>query len=315
MAAPEPADLTLHPALLMRPLACRGRRRMSHSRNGNASPRTGDVRTVPDPTRPGSPPASNCHSGSSRSAPRRTPRRLAHAHPGTIPGFGWRSRNGTPSPNETAACKHVQLHHLPGDRGSELAEINLVLSGRWMGLRHHHLAPVGADLDPQPGNQSPDRGLPDLDAFLLHQPLPDPAGRCAAASAAPPILHQPPPNKINMQARGRRQPSRHIPRRRRRIRQRLTHRPPVHPMTLRQRPDGHSLVPRITSDTFKLLPLDLSFTPLPLRIAMADEPKVEGNSGSRVGPHRASTSPPSGAKSDWHTQSSAGPVARHPLGQ
>jgi hypothetical protein len=36
-------------------------------------------------------------------------------------------------------------------------------------------------------------------------------------------------------------------------------------------------------------------------IALADEPKVEGNDWSRVGPHRASTSPPSGAKSDWHT--------------
>jgi DNA primase catalytic core, N-terminal domain/Toprim-like len=39
-------------------------------------------------------------------------------------------------------------------------------------------------------------------------------------------------------------------------------------------------------------------------IALADEPKVEGNDWSRVGPHRASTSPPSGAKSDWHTHTS-----------
>jgi putative transposase len=35
---------------------------------------------------------------------------------------------------------------------------------------------------------------------------------------------------------------------------------------------------------------------------LADEPKVEGNGWSRVGPHRASISPPSGAKSGWHTQ-------------
>src|SRR5215213_6892233 len=50
-------------------------------------------------------------------------------------------------------------------------------------------------------------------------------------------------------------------------------------------------------------PLSISpSSPSPLRIALADEPKVERNDWSRVGPHRASTSPPSGAKSDWHTQ-------------
>jgi hypothetical protein len=59
---------------------------------------------------------------------------------------------------------------------------------------------------------------------------------------------------------------------------------------------------RITSNTFELLH-SRSFVQAPRLspIALADEPKVEGNRWLRVGPHRASTSPPSGAKSDWHT--------------
>src|SRR5215203_5552367 len=54
-------------------------------------------------------------------------------------------------------------------------------------------------------------------------------------------------------------------------------------------------------------PLSISPShPPPLRIALADEPKVEGNGWSRVGPHPASISPPSGAKSGWHTQPTPG---------
>ena len=150
-------------------------------------------------------------------------------------------------------AKHVQLHHRPGDGGGELAKINLGLRRRRMGLRHHHLTAVGADLGPQPGHQTPHRGLPEPGVFLLHQPLPNPAGSVTLLPRRRQILDQPPPNKINIRAGGRSQPLRHLPRRRPRIRQRLTHRPPVHPMTPRQRPNRHALVPRITSDTFKLL--------------------------------------------------------------
>jgi hypothetical protein len=130
---------------------------------------------------------------------------------------------------------------------------NLGLLRRRMGLRHHHLAPVRTDLHPQSGHQIPDRGLPDLGALLLHQPLPDPAGGVPLFPRHLTILHQPSPNKINMLARHRRLPMRNLSGRRPRIRQRLTHRSPVHPMTPRQGPNGHALIPRITSDTFKLL--------------------------------------------------------------
>ena len=96
--------------------------------------------------------------------------------------------------------KHVELHHLPGDRGGELAKINLGLRRRRMGLRHHHLAAVSADLYPQPCHQIPHRRFSDPGAFLLDQPLPDPAGGMALLPRRRQILDQPPPDKINIRA-------------------------------------------------------------------------------------------------------------------
>jgi hypothetical protein len=149
--------------------------------------------------------------------------------------------------------KHVELDHLPGDRGGELTKIHLRLGRRRMSLRHQHLAAVGVDLSPQPRHQIPHRRLPDSRVFLLHQPLPNPAGGMPLLLGRRPVLDQPSSNKINIRAGRRSQPLRHLPSRRRGIRQRLTHRPPVHPMTLRQRPNRHPPIAGITSDTFKLL--------------------------------------------------------------
>jgi hypothetical protein len=149
--------------------------------------------------------------------------------------------------------KHVELHHLPGDRGGELAEIDLRLRRRRMGLRHHHLTAVAADLDPQPRHQIPHRRFPDPCAFLLDQPLPDPAGRMPLLPRRLQILHQPTPDKINMSAQHRRLPRRGLPRRRDRVRQRLTHRPAVHCMSFRKLPDRQTLTAGIPSDTFELL--------------------------------------------------------------
>src|SRR4051794_25221829 len=83
---------------------------------------------------------------------------------------------------------------------------------------------------------------------------------------------QPTPDKLNMLARDRSYPVRALPRRRGRRRLRLTHRPPVHAMTLRQRPDRHSLITRVTSDTFELLhSRSLLHTPPPLGTPWQDE--------------------------------------------
>jgi hypothetical protein len=105
-----------------------------------------------------------------------------------------------PSLNAKAACKHVELHHLPGDGGGELTEINLGLRRRRMGLRHHHLTVVGANLGPQPRHQIPHRRFPDPGVFLLHQPLPNPPRGMTLLPRRRLILDQPPPDKINIRA-------------------------------------------------------------------------------------------------------------------
>ena len=81
-----------------------------------------------------------------------------------------------------------------------------------------------------------------------------------------------------------------------------THRPPVHPGRFANVridiPDRANHVGYLQTPPLSISPSH----PRPFVIALADEPKLEGNDWSRVGPHRASTNPPSGAKSDWHTQ-------------
>jgi hypothetical protein len=120
-----------------------------------------------------------------------------------------------------------------------------------------------------------------------------------------------PPNKIHILAGNGSQPLRRLPRRRRCIRQRLTHRPAGAPHDAS--PERHPPIAGIRSDTFELLHSRSLVTPLPFVIALAAEPKVEGNDWSRVEPHRASTSPPSGAKSDCHTHHVPGLPGRLPV--
>jgi hypothetical protein len=67
-----------------------------------------------------------------------------------------------------------------------------------MGLRHHHLAAVGADLDPQLRHQIPHRGLPDPGVFLLGQSLPNPPRGMPLFLGRRLILQQPLSNKINI---------------------------------------------------------------------------------------------------------------------
>jgi hypothetical protein len=97
-------------------------------------------------------------------------------------------------------AKHVELDHPPGDGGGELAKINLGLGRRRMSLRHHHLTPIGTDFGSQPRHQIPHRRLPDPGIFLLHQPLPDPPCGMPLLPRRRQIIHQPPPNKINIRA-------------------------------------------------------------------------------------------------------------------
>jgi len=128
-----------------------------------------------------------------------------------------------------------------------------------------------------PPNSAP--STPDPGVFFLHQPLPNPTGGMPLLLRRRHVLNQPPPNKINIRAGRRSRPLRHLPSRRCGIRQRLTHRPPVHPMTLRQRPNRHPPIAGINVGYLQTAPLSISPShPGPFVIALTDDPKVvEGN--------------------------------------
>jgi hypothetical protein len=72
--------------------------------------------------------------------------------------------------------EHPQLGQRPGDHGVELAEVHLGLGARLMGLRHHCLGVVQAQLGAAAGDIPRHRHLRHRGAVLGDQPLPDPPG-------------------------------------------------------------------------------------------------------------------------------------------
>ncbi len=121
-----------------------GAQKKKYSRNRTASPRTAELEAFP----------------TQRDPDHRQLQIVIPDHPGRHPaegferspspsrndsGFGWHSRRRTPSPNATAACKHVQLHHLPGDGSGELAEsTSASAAGGWVcgTITWHRSAPI-----------------------------------------------------------------------------------------------------------------------------------------------------------------------------
>ena len=102
--------------------------------------------------------------------------------------------------------KHEQLHHLPGDRGGELAEVDLRLRRRRMGLRHHHLAPVAPISTRSRATifrtvDSPTRAP---SSSISRCQIRRAVCRCFRGTVQ--ILHQPTPDKINMRPSHRRRP-------------------------------------------------------------------------------------------------------------
>ena len=200
MAAAEPADLTLHTALLMRPLDTWGAEEGVVAVMGAHRHEPGMLKPFPAQGDPD----------------HRRLQIVIADHPGRHPTEGLEGPHmpiqerflGLVGISEMARLprvrqphtKHVQLHDRPRDRGGELAKINLGLGRRRMGLRHHHLAAISANLGPQPRHQIPHRRLPNPGAFLLGQPLPNPPRGMPLLPRRRLILHQPAPNKINIGA-------------------------------------------------------------------------------------------------------------------
>ena len=139
--------------------------------------------------------------------------------------------------------EHPHLHPAAGDSGVELAEVDLGLRTRQMGLRHRHLDPVQPQLDLPPGDIPRDRHLGQARAVLGDQPLPDPPRGMPLLAWHLPISDQPAVDDIGIRVDRRPRPQRiRLARRRNRVAQRLADRPPMHPMPIRQLPDRHLLI-------------------------------------------------------------------------
>ena len=122
-----------------------------------------------------------------------------------------------------------------------------------MHLCHERLDTFTA-LGPAIVNVLPDRALSDISRMLLAQPLPDPLRGMTLLARRVPVRVKPGVDQLPIRpqlrcgATGR--PSL---RWRHRHDQRLTHRPPVNTMTLRQRPDRQALSVPVPSDLLERL--------------------------------------------------------------
>ena len=194
----------------------------------------------------------------------------------------------------------------------ETEELNLRLAshGAALGLFDYGIGgvrwvdepPATADLRLQPGDQVTDAGLGHHRSFLLQQPLPDPASGVTLFPRRLQVLDQPTPDRGLIRAQHRRRPGRRLPGRRDRVSQRLTDRAAVDlglpASALIDIPSSRASC-RIRSNCSTL---DLTFTPALLGIAWQTNTNMRGTGRSRVGPHQASTTAPTGATSGCHTQ-------------
>src|SRR5581483_5398460 len=126
-----------------------------------------------------------------------------------------------------------------------------------------------------------------LDAVLVDQPLPDPPRRVPLLTRRLPIRDQPLVDQRPIRAQLRRRaPLRLLTRRRHGRGQRLPHRPSMHPVALRQRPDRQPLPLAITPDLLELLHSPshpLCDLPRELRKARTVESRSDGSGAKSNG--------------------------------
>jgi hypothetical protein len=188
-----------------------------------------------------------------------------------------------------AGAHREQMHHrlLAAQQNGRLPPIDLRLDTRIRDQRHEHLADL-PELAALVMHVAVDLPLRHDSAVLLHQPLPDPPGRMALLPRRVPVSLQPAidDRPIRPELRRRPRPRRPLGRRDRRL-QRLTNRPAMHPMTLRQLPDREPLARVIAPDLLELL----HSSPCSFRTFRSRLTKREPKSSARteVGPVQTST--------------------------
>ena len=150
--------------------------------------------------------------------------------------------------------EHVHRRRRTGQADLSLAPVNLRRLTRRVNLRHEHLPASPAQLATPLAHVIAHRRLGHTGAVLVNQTPPNPLRRVALLARRVAVGDQPPIDQLAIPAQlGRRHPHRHLPRRRHRRPKRLTHRAPMDPMTLSQRPDPQPLPLPVTPDLLEQL--------------------------------------------------------------
>ena len=152
-----------------------------------------------------------------------------------------------------------------------LAPVDLRQNAGCVDLRDEHLADRPAHRALSGAHVVADRRLGDVGAVLVDQPPPDPLRRVALLTRRLAVGLKPRVDQRAIRAKPRRRPAlRRTLRRRHRRDQRLPDRPPVHAVTLRQRPDRQPLAVAVAPDLLEQLhPGSHPFRRLPLELEEA----------------------------------------------
>jgi hypothetical protein len=150
--------------------------------------------------------------------------------------------------------EHPQLQPDSGDGCGELAEVDLRLGSRLMGLRHCHLDPVQAEFHLAASDVTRHGHLGQRRTVLDDQALPDPPRGMPLLPRHVPIGEQPAVDDLDVRVDRRTRPPRiRLTRRRYSARQRLPHRAAVHVMPVSELADREPLDPPVSPDLLEQL--------------------------------------------------------------
>jgi len=154
--------------------------------------------------------------------------------------------------------EHEAADLLTGQREPHVAEVDLGLLARRVGLRHERLlgqpARLGLDLRAPAGDVVPHAGVRHVvDRMLIDEPGEDPPGGVLLLAVRGQVLAQYRVDQRLRRVRLQRSEHPRLAGRRGRGRQRLPHRAAVHPVPLRQRPDRQLLQAGVAADRLEQL--------------------------------------------------------------
>jgi hypothetical protein len=290
MAAPEPAHLALHAALLVRPGLARLAEEAVEPVMGPQRHEPLGLDPVPAPQHP--------HHRSLQvvvADPARHPAEVVERPDMTVQehllALAQIRPRERPTRRRESHDEQLQLAQHPGQIDADRAEVDLGLLAQRVTLGHHHLDQRDLLTGPDLGHEPTHRRLANADTVLVDQSLPHPPGRVTLLAGRDLVGLEPPNDQRLPRIEHARPRRRLLPGRRHRRRQRLAHRAAVNPEPARQLVDRRPLP--LTHPPDLLEPLH----PGPLRHA----PTVQVDPTALV-------DPTGGAKSHEHEPSSRGQI-------